>query len=233
MSQAVILDKSGALAVTGLSLQLKVRHACGTCHAYVIRFDVTDEEGVESQLNQDLTHLIELMRERANYGEYVVNDRKYFAIEIPDTNDAVTRMLSDEMPAIVLPGQVERESQSVENQQEAEREVSAVQSMQAPTQEDAHRPEQANAPVDHVESPATEHEEPLSLKESNDKLESGQEDSEFEKKEEVEQEDHTVDDQSSTTTEEERREEDKVDPSSLTFPPVARRGRGRRQKLGQ
>lgn len=131
MPYPTTLDDSPALTVTGLSLQLKVRHACGTCHAYIIRFDIASESGVESQLNDDLSHLIELMRNRANYGEYEVNGRKYFAIEVPDTNDAITRMLSDEMPAIVLPTQ-EQESQSVASSEEAEREPNKAQSESEP-----------------------------------------------------------------------------------------------------
>lgn len=180
MPQSTFLEKSGALTVTGLSLQLKVRHACGTCHAYLIRYDVTDEDGVESQLDQDVRHLVELVRERANYGEYEVNGRKYYAIEIPDTNDAVTRMLSEDMPAIVLPGQqaTEQDSQDVPAAQEAEREAPSAQSVQTPTQEDVQQPEEAKVPVQ-VEQPKfgepkpeePKPEEPPSLKESNQQLE--------------------------------------------------------------
>jgi hypothetical protein len=175
MPYPTTLDNSPALTVTGLSLQLKVRHACGTCHAYVVRFDITDESGVESQLNEDLGHLIELMRERANYGEYEVNNRKYFAIEIPDTNDAVTRMLSDEMPVIVLPSR-EQESQSVASNEEAEREPDKAQTesesqLNPATNTPSADETQQVDPVSTSSAPPAPEEQLPSLKESNQQLE--------------------------------------------------------------
>lgn len=83
-------------------LQLHVKHKCGTSHAYIVRFLVSDEMELADQLNADLAVLIRMMSDRAHHGVFEVNGRKYFAVEVADLAEPGLRYLAKDMPALVL-----------------------------------------------------------------------------------------------------------------------------------
>ena len=102
MTETNCLPDNEFLTVEEGTLQLHVRHKCGTKHAYLIRFPVDSELGFAEQLNKDLAVLIDMMQQRAHHGVYEVNERKYYAIEQTDFDNAAMKALTDKMSVIVL-----------------------------------------------------------------------------------------------------------------------------------
>ncbi len=93
------LPDSDVLEVTAGTLQLKVKHKCGTAHTYVIDFEVTDDRGIEHQLQEDLAMLIDMMNHQVHAGAVEVQGRVYCATEI----DYAKTPNIDELPVVSAP----------------------------------------------------------------------------------------------------------------------------------
>jgi hypothetical protein len=90
------------LEVVKVSLNINVKHKCGSAHSYSVEFDVDAEDGLEQQLNEDLSTLVEMIQDRVHEGAVVVNDRTYIATETAYLPNPLLDKLLDRFPVMVM-----------------------------------------------------------------------------------------------------------------------------------
>lgn len=78
------LEPTSHLDVISATLQLKIKHKCGTSHAYISLY--TKDE-LETELHKDIDTIMELVKSNAHMGRFTKGDKCFYVMEVNDAHD--------------------------------------------------------------------------------------------------------------------------------------------------